>query len=92
MPLLPGTPADAVDFGPVGLMKEAAPDLVISGVNDGPNTGMAQVNSDRSALQFARVHGFRRSPPASAIASTEQEMKTNGRAPHKYRPIRRITP
>lgn len=32
-------------FGLWGLMKEAAPDLVISGVNDGPNTGMAQVNS-----------------------------------------------
>lgn len=41
----PGTPADAVDFGLRGILINNPPDLVISGVNDGPNTGMAQVNS-----------------------------------------------
>lgn len=55
----PGTPADAVDFGLWGVMKEAAPDLVISGVNDGPNTGMAQVNSGTvSAAARALRYGF----------------------------------
>jgi 5'-nucleotidase len=54
-------------------MKEAAPDLVISGVNDGPNTGMAQVNSGTvSAAARALRYGFRRSPPASAIASRKR--------------------
>ncbi|AHG21034.1 5'-nucleotidase [Chania multitudinisentens RB-25] len=41
----PGTPADSLDFGLLGFMRDNPPDLVISGVNDGPNTGVAQVNS-----------------------------------------------
>ncbi|HAT1608231.1 5'/3'-nucleotidase SurE [Raoultella planticola] len=83
----PGTPADAVDFGLWGLMKEAAPDLVISGVNDGPNTGMAQVNSGTvSAAARALRYGF----PAIAVSIgyrfTEQEMKNKWPSTHKYWP------
>jgi 5'-nucleotidase len=54
----PGTPADALDFGLWGVLKDAPPDLVISGVNDGPNTGMAQVNSGTVSAAVRSVRWF----------------------------------
>lgn len=37
---VPGYPADCVAFGILGPMKDHPPDLVISGVNGGPNLGL----------------------------------------------------
>ncbi|MDN5864230.1 MAG: hypothetical protein L0I62_03295 [Gammaproteobacteria bacterium] len=37
---LPGYPADCVIFGVLGLLKDDPPDLVVSGVNGGPNLGV----------------------------------------------------
>ena len=83
----PGTPADAVDFGLWGVMKEAAPDLVISGVNDGPNTGMAQVNSGTvSAAARALRYGFPAIAASIGYRFTEQEMKNKWPSTHKYWP------
>ncbi|HDG9810303.1 TPA: 5'/3'-nucleotidase SurE [Raoultella planticola] len=83
----PGTPADAVDFGLWGLMKEAVPDLVISGVNDGPNTGMAQVNSGTvSAAARALRYGFPAIAASIGYRFTEQEMKNKWPSTHKYWP------
>ncbi|ATM07390.1 TPA: 5'/3'-nucleotidase SurE [Raoultella planticola] len=83
----PGTPADAVDFGLWGLMKEAAPDLVISGVNDGPNTGMAQVNSGTvSAAARALRYGFPAIAASIGYRFTEQEMKNKWPSTNKYWP------
>ncbi|EOB4236552.1 5'/3'-nucleotidase SurE [Raoultella planticola] len=83
----PGTPADAVDFGLWGLMKEAAPDLVISGVNDGPNTGMAQVNSGTvSAAARALRYGFPAIAASIGYRFTEQEMKNKWPSTYKYWP------
>ncbi|SBL79458.1 5'-nucleotidase [Raoultella planticola] len=83
----PGTPADAVDFGLWGLMKEAAPDLVISGVNDGPNTGMAQVNSGTvSAAARALRYGFPAIAASIGYRFTEHEMKNKWPSTHKYWP------
>ena len=83
----PGTPADAVDFGLWGVMKEAAPDLVISGVNDGPNTGMAQVNSGTvSAAARALRYGFPAIAASIGYRFTEEEMKNKWPSTHKYWP------
>ncbi|MEW5562007.1 5'/3'-nucleotidase SurE [Enterobacter asburiae] len=83
----PGTPADAVDFGLRGLLKDNPPDLVISGVNDGPNTGMSQVNSGTVS---AAVRAVRYGIPAIAASIgyllSEQEMKNHWPATHKYQP------
>ena len=83
----PGTPADAVDFGLWGVMKEAAPDLVISGVNDGPNTGMAQVNSGTvSAAARALRYGFPAIAASIGYRFTQEEMKNKWPSTHKYWP------
>lgn len=83
----PGTPSDAVDFGLRGLLKDTPPDLVISGVNDGPNTGMSQVNSGTVS---AAVRAVRYGIPAIAASIgyiyTEDEIKNNWPSTHKYWP------
>lgn len=55
----PGTPADAVDFGLRGILINNPPDLVISGVNDGPNTGngSGQFRDSKCGSQAVR-YGF----------------------------------
>lgn len=83
----PGTPADAVDFGLWGLMQGAALDLVISGVNDGPNTGMAQVNSGTvSAAARALRYGFPAIAASIGYRFTQEEMKNKWPSTHKYWP------
>ena len=83
----PGTPADAVDFGLNGLLKKAAPDLVVSGVNDGPNTGMAQVNSGTvSAAARAVRYGVPAIAASIGYRFTEDEMKNGWPSTHKYWP------
>lgn len=83
----PGTPADAVDFGLLGVLKDNPPDLVISGVNDGPNTGVAQLNS---GTVNAAVRAVRYGHPAIAASIgyifTEEEMKNHWPTTHKYWP------
>lgn len=83
----PGTPADSVDFGLQGLLKDNPPDLVISGVNDGPNTGMAQVNSGTvSAAARAIRYGFPAIAASIGYIYTEDEMKNKWPSTHKYWP------
>ena len=83
----PGTPADAVDFGLQGLLKNTPPDLVISGVNDGPNTGMAQVNSGTvSAAARAIRYGFPAIAASIGYIFTEEEMSKKWPSTHKYWP------
>jgi 5'-nucleotidase len=83
----PGTPADSVDFGLQGVLKNAAPDLVISGVNDGPNTGMAQVNSGTvSAAARAVRYGVPAIAASIGYVFTEEEMKNKWPSTHKYWP------
>lgn len=83
----PGTPADALDFGLWGVLKDNPPDLVISGVNDGPNTGMAQVNSGTvSAAARAVRYGFPALAASIGYRFTEQEMNNNWPSTHKYWP------
>lgn len=68
-------------------MKEAAPDLVISGVNDGPNTGMAQVNSGTvSAAARALRYGFPAIAASIGYRFTQEEMKNKWPSTHKYWP------
>lgn len=60
-----GTPVDSVLFGLTGLMADQKPDLVISGVNDGPNVGVNQFNSGTvGAAARAIRHGI----PALAVS------------------------
>jgi len=83
----PGTPADSVDFGLRGLLKDTPPDLLISGVNDGPNTGMAQVNSGTvSAAARAVRYGVPAIAASIGYVFTEQEMKNHWPSTHKYWP------
>lgn len=83
----PGTPADSVDFGLQGLLKDNPPDLVISGVNDGPNTGMAQVNSGTvSAAARAIRYGFPAVAASIGYIYNEDEMKNKWPSTHKYWP------
>lgn len=83
----PGTPADALDFGLWGVLKDTPPELVISGVNDGPNTGMAQVNSGTVSVA---IRALRYGIPAIAASIgyrfTQEEIHSNWPSTHKYWP------
>jgi 5'-nucleotidase len=69
------------------VLKNAAPDLVISGVNDGPNTGMAQVNSGTvSAAARAVRYGVPAIAASIGYVFTEEEMKNKWPSTHKYWP------
>lgn len=83
----PGTPADSVDFGLLGVMKDTPPDLVISGVNDGPNTGAAQLNSGTvSAAARAVRYGYPAIAASIGYIFSEEEMKAKWPSTHKYWP------
>ncbi|MBV4411991.1 5'/3'-nucleotidase SurE [Enterobacteriaceae bacterium YMB-R22] len=83
----PGTPADSLDFGLRGVMKDNPPDLVISGVNDGPNTGVAQVNSGTVAAAARAVrYGYPAMAASIGYMLTEEEMKAGWPSTHKYWP------
>ncbi|MGF1735610.1 5'/3'-nucleotidase SurE [Photobacterium satsumensis] len=80
-----GTPVDSVLFGLTGLMAEQKPDLVISGVNDGPNVGVNQFNSGTvSAAARAVRHGV----PAIAVSMglRIEEIKTGFPSSIEYIP------
>lgn len=83
----PGTPADSVDFGLFGILKDNPPDLVISGVNDGPNTGAAQLNSGTvSAAARAVRYGYPAIAASIGYIFTEEEMKAKWPSTHRYWP------
>ncbi|WP_231566814.1 5'/3'-nucleotidase SurE [Erwinia sp. 9145] len=83
----PGTPADAVDFGLLGVLKDNPPDLVLSGVNDGPNTGVAQLNSGTiGAAARAVRYGYPAIAASIGYIISEQEMKAGWPSTHKYWP------
>lgn len=83
----PGTPADSLDFGLQGLLKDTPPDLVISGVNDGPNTGASQLNSGTiSAAARAVRLGYPAIAASVGYIMTEEEMKSGWPSTHKYWP------
>lgn len=83
----PGTPSDALDFGVVGVLKDKKADLVISGVNDGPNTGMAQVNSGTvGAAIRAMRHGYPAIAASIGIIPSAEEMSNGFPSTHKYWP------
>lgn len=83
----PGTPADSVDFALLGLLENSPPDLVISGVNDGPNTGVAQLNSGTIG---AAVRALRYGYPSIAVSIgyllTKEEMAAHWPSTHQYWP------
>ncbi|WMY73168.1 5'/3'-nucleotidase SurE [Buttiauxella selenatireducens] len=83
----PGTPADSVDFGLFGVLKDNPPDLVISGVNDGPNTGAAQLNSGTVAAAARAVrYGYPAIAASIGYIFSEEEMKAKWPSTHKYWP------
>ncbi len=83
----PGTPADAVDFGLLGVLKDNPPDLVLSGVNDGPNTGVAQLNSGTiGAAARAVRYGYPAIAASIGYIISEEEMKAGWPSTHKYWP------
>ncbi len=80
-----GTPVDSVLFGLTALMADKKPDLVISGVNDGPNVGVHQFNSGTVAAAARAVrHGI----PALAVSMGMRidEIKTGFPTSLKYIP------
>lgn len=80
-----GTPVDSVLFGLTALMADQKPDLVISGVNDGPNVGVNQFNSGTvSAAARAVRHGI----PALAVSMgfRIEEAKQGFPSSHQYIP------
>jgi len=71
---MPGTPSDCLLLGLTALMAENPPDLVISGVNDGPNVGVSQFNSGTVGGAMRAVkHGF--PAIASSVGFRMEEMK-----------------
>ncbi len=82
----PGTPSDALLFGLYGLLKDNPPDLVISGVNDGPNVGIAQFNSGTVG---AAARAVREGIPAIAasVGARWEEAETGFKSSHEYVPI-----
>lgn len=83
----PGTPADSVDFGLLGVMRDNPPDLVISGVNDGPNTGASQLNSGTvSAAVRALRYGYPAIAASIGYRMTPDEMRAGWPSTKKYWP------
>lgn len=80
-----GTPSDCFTFAVSALMSENPPDLVISGVNDGPNVGVAQMNSGTvgGAIRAAK-HGY--PAIASSIGFRMEEMSEGFPSTMKYIP------
>lgn len=83
----PGTPADSLDVAVLGLMKNNPPDLVISGVNDGPNTGAAQLNSGTvSAAVRAVRYGYPAIAASIGYLADAEEMKNGWPATKNHWP------
>ncbi len=65
-----GYPADCVLLAAAGIMKDGPPDLVISGINGGPNLAEAWIGSGTiGAARFAAYGGF----PALAVSGLDDD-------------------
>lgn len=66
-----GFPADCVILALTGIMRENPPDLVISGINGGPNLGASWIGSGTiGAARFASFVGF----PAIAVSGMDDDI------------------
>lgn len=65
-----GYPADCIVFALTGPMREKPPDLVISGINGGPNLAEAWMGS--GTIGAARIAAFA-GIPALAVSGTDEE-------------------
>jgi len=66
-----GFPADCVSLALGGIMRDNPPDVVISGINDGPNHGDAWIGSGTiGAARVASYAGF----PAIAVSGVDAEI------------------
>lgn len=70
-----GTPGDAVILGLAHILKGASVDLVVSGVNQGHNTGTELL---LSGTVGAALHALRRGIPAIAVSAGYQVPYTGG--------------
>ncbi|MEX6227016.1 5'/3'-nucleotidase SurE [Providencia hangzhouensis] len=68
------------DFGLQALLRRTPPDLVISGVNDGPNTGTSQLNSGTVSAASRAVRLGYPAIAASIGSSTTQQLNQVGLA------------
>lgn len=83
----PGTPADAIDFGLLGILKENPPDLVISGVNDAPKSGAMQLNPGTVGAAVRAVrYGYPAIVASIGNLSTADEQKAGMPGTQKYWP------
>jgi 5'-nucleotidase len=79
-----GTPADCVKVGVRALMAEAPPDLVVSGLNDGPNVG---VNVFYSGTVGAALEAAVNGVPAVAVSKEFGDGMSFGEAAHMAAPL-----
>lgn len=66
-----GTPADCVKIGIEGLFKDVNIDMVVSGINDGPNLGTDVIYSGTVS---AAIEGFIQNKPSIAFSLNEFNM------------------
>jgi len=66
-----GLPADCVVLALIGLMRDAPPDLVVSGINGGSNLGAAWISSGTiGAVRVAALAGL----PAIAVSGLDDDL------------------
>ena len=76
-----GFPADSVIFGLFGLLKDNPPDLIVSGINGGPNTGSDWIFS--GTIGAARMSAFF-GVPAIAVSGLNGNDKDMTKAISEY--------
>ena len=67
-----GTPADCVKVGVEGLFKDVEIDLVLSGINNGPNLGTDVIYSGTVS---AAIEGLVQNKPAIAVSYNDSKIK-----------------
>jgi 5'-nucleotidase len=88
---LDGTPADCVKMAVSHLMKDAPPDIVVSGVNRGQNTGTSIIYSGTVAAALeATMYGFRSIAVSLAVRLPFTGPQEPGVQPADARALRRL--
>ena len=78
---LDGYPADCVLWAVTGLLRESPPDLVVSGINGGPNLGPEWIGSGTiGAARLAAFGGF----PAIAVSGLDDDQAESVAAAAKW--------
>ena len=78
---LDGYPADCVFWALTGLLRESPPDVVVSGINGGPNLGPEWIGSGTiGAARLAAFGGF----PAIAVSGLDDEQTDSVEAATKW--------